>query len=1405
MLGAGGRRPHGGVACWANMSIPLAARPPPLLTDRPRVWPVADLLAPDGVEAETQTDKAADAAPASKDERDGVFSYIDFALVPARRDAVVALWPSPSSSDDDDDGAATVSFYLFGGRSPPLSRSDRGAAATEVFKATFYACSESGTPQEDADVSAASPKLLGLSYTRVIHPRQHEETATSGMAGQVNTAPADSISTAERIQMTPAAAADAAAIPNNNGSTCVAVNGYTPLWYNISFSVLLSHVETERACPGISQSSDAPASFSACSLMLSASPQCDEPIVELRHLSPRNARVVTVPVHNEVGDVTGTQRAFAVAQTLLIGSLEHGLMRVMAAGEEGRSIGSSIRNASDNYNGTLWKTVAYRPVRLRAASRQVHRQRSPSHDDQDGDVPQSGHLLYYPQDFVHVCLSLRPGVIASCGASHQRRRSELFSASLTTTTTTTTTIKTVPKADGNGTREVKADRYRAAACSTRFYETLSPHQPFVLSPELPCCSEKDSSSGGSGRGGDDDDASPLIPTPHRLLRSWMLLTTLIVLLVMIVGYIVVTFVVMPGYVRHRTRRHDVAFMDTPDPDQQRSLVPYREARIFLGVDGGFGAGGTVGFAGGAGGIAGGECNYMDDDLPEEYETALNAAGVGGGGLAGFGAAWDSAVIATPPQQRRRLLDGKYEVIRKLGKGSFSVVYLVRRITDNTTYALKYVQCSDDVDRHEAMKECEVVYALQGHPNVIQLFDMFMSYRFDRHMVTVPRSRRSRGAADTVRVTGEKEKQKTSKKEGGGNPQQPQQEEAARSAGVDEEAGAEANAAGNRGNSPCLLPSPPSASSATTITSTTPRAEASPHDASTAAATEAAARGNSIDNSKPTLRCERQGREYSRSAATNDNAERTGFTSAVGPVVVAAAQQSSLHGAFSSTSTFAETSATSLPVVHLDSTYFDAVTAGVLRDDNTESSTTPPPQRQQQQRTESATAADTQAATDAVAPHHHHHRGLSSLQAERYLSLVMAYHERGDLARWVRQRRALQPFIPEATVVSIAFQVLSLLSYMHHRHQPPIIHRDLKPENILLSTHVHYENVNEDFLPIVVTDFGLSRVMDKTFCETGVGSLPYVAPECWQRRYSAKVDIWALGCVLYAVCAKRVDSSNVKVMFSECAQPDFHAQLRHELESIYGYSDALAWFITALLAVKPDDRPSAVEALGMLRRHPTNEEGEPLFQRAPLAALLRAAPPQQPEEQEENDGGVRSGVVDLVDHASQQSSPYQRRATTREGPAPLPAMHVASARPASFVSTPTPSDWEAANAAPVEDAEAAVPFASAVSQTPQQQPQRQRNHQRECESDSTGFLAATARAHEGQPTDGPRKAPQQESEEDKSGEGVRSAVVVVSSLSLSGPPSTRVASTQPPHSAQRTQWRSADDHPEDEEQGKEDAL
>ena len=55
----------------------------------------------------------------------------------------------------------------------------------------------------------------------------------------------------------------------------------------------------------------------------------------------------------------------------------------------------------------------------------------------------------------------------------------------------------------------------------------------------------------------------------------------------------------------------------------------------------------------------------------------------------------------------------------------------------------------------------------------------------------------------------------------------------------------------------------------------------------------------------------------------------------------------------------------------------------------------------------------------------------------------------------------------------------------------------------------------------VGDFGISRVLENTLAEaqTVVGTPYYMSPEvCENKPYTFKSDVWALGCVLYELCA-----------------------------------------------------------------------------------------------------------------------------------------------------------------------------------------------------------------------------------------------------------------------------------------------
>src|SRR5690606_18345407 len=92
------------------------------------------------------------------------------------------------------------------------------------------------------------------------------------------------------------------------------------------------------------------------------------------------------------------------------------------------------------------------------------------------------------------------------------------------------------------------------------------------------------------------------------------------------------------------------------------------------------------------------------------------------------------------------------------------------------------------------------------------------------------------------------------------------------------------------------------------------------------------------------------------------------------------------------------------------------------------------------------------------------------------------------------------------IKNIIFQIGNGLRYLHSYG---IIHRDLKPENVLIDV----KNYN---LKVKIVDFGLSVVSGFDFITSStLGTVNYITPEVINGEdYNCKVDIWALGIIMY---------------------------------------------------------------------------------------------------------------------------------------------------------------------------------------------------------------------------------------------------------------------------------------------------
>jgi serine/threonine-protein kinase len=112
-------------------------------------------------------------------------------------------------------------------------------------------------------------------------------------------------------------------------------------------------------------------------------------------------------------------------------------------------------------------------------------------------------------------------------------------------------------------------------------------------------------------------------------------------------------------------------------------------------------------------------------------------------------------------------------------------------------------------------------------------------------------------------------------------------------------------------------------------------------------------------------------------------------------------------------------------------------------------------------------------------------------------------------------------IPAPRAVGIILQVLSALNAAHKKG---IIHRDIKPENIFLAVDARMRE------EVKLLDFGVAKIVQTEgeavrITQTGsaMGTPCYMSPEQarGERQVDARIDIWAIGVILYEVMSGRL--------------------------------------------------------------------------------------------------------------------------------------------------------------------------------------------------------------------------------------------------------------------------------------------
>ena len=128
--------------------------------------------------------------------------------------------------------------------------------------------------------------------------------------------------------------------------------------------------------------------------------------------------------------------------------------------------------------------------------------------------------------------------------------------------------------------------------------------------------------------------------------------------------------------------------------------------------------------------------------------------------------------------------------------------------------------------------------------------------------------------------------------------------------------------------------------------------------------------------------------------------------------------------------------------------------------------------------------------------------IDSFRQKDCFSLIMEYCENSDLHNYIekikQEKKKINPIVANVIIKDICLGLKEI-------HNKDLIHRDLKPDNIFIS---------EDY-KVKIGDFGISKKLIGTkHAKTLVGTKNYTAPEIIKgEKYSNKVDIWSLGCII----------------------------------------------------------------------------------------------------------------------------------------------------------------------------------------------------------------------------------------------------------------------------------------------------